>query len=193
MHPLRVCPGRGGGGSPLCKRYTYLPTHRVGFLRRFGLKMSIHFANFGLESGMVFEGSTRLHERIYRFNSKWVRKNEKYANSKWIWRIFCLRSNLSNDNIISDLRPSLKTDAENFGLKSTSSAILAIQWNLLGKSLRPSHTSAYIGSATDSWLAEWWARRTREGRTWSLQQTRFLCVWGPFLHPWCDSWSRLFP
>ena len=41
----------------------------------------IHFAQFGLESGMVF-GVT------YRFNSKWVRKKEKYANSKWIWRIF---------------------------------------------------------------------------------------------------------
>ena len=62
---------RGGvGGTPLYKRSRYLPTHRVGFLRRFGLKMSIHFANFGLESGMVFEGTTRVHERIYRFNSK---------------------------------------------------------------------------------------------------------------------------
>ena len=29
--------------------------HRVGFLRRFGLKTRIHFAHFGLESGMVFE------------------------------------------------------------------------------------------------------------------------------------------
>ena len=25
---------------------------------------------------------------IYRFNSKWIIKKEKYANSKWIWRIF---------------------------------------------------------------------------------------------------------
>ena len=93
--------GRGWGGTPLYKRYRYVPPHRVGFLRRFGLKMSIHFANFALESGMVFEGTTGVHERIYRFNSKWVRKNEKYANSKCIWRIFCLRSNLSNDNVIS--------------------------------------------------------------------------------------------
>ena len=101
--PLRLCPGGGdgGGGTPLYQLYRYVPPHRVGFLRRFGLKMSIHFANFALESGMVFEGTTGVHERIYRFNSKWVRKNEKYANSKWIWRIFCLRSNLSNDNVIS--------------------------------------------------------------------------------------------
>ena len=32
------------------------------------------------------------------------RKKEKYANSKWIWRIFCLRSNLSNDDIIFCLK-----------------------------------------------------------------------------------------
>ena len=29
-----------------------------------------HFAHFGLESGMVFEGTTGVYERIYRFNSK---------------------------------------------------------------------------------------------------------------------------
>ena len=40
-------------GSPL-----NVPPHRVGFLRRFGLKTGINFAQFGLESGMVFEGIT---------------------------------------------------------------------------------------------------------------------------------------
>ena len=44
--------------------------HRVGFLRRFGLKTSIDFAHFGLESGVVFEVTTGVYERIYRFNSK---------------------------------------------------------------------------------------------------------------------------
>ena len=79
-----------------------MPPHRVGFLRRFGLKTGTHFAHFGLESGMVFEGTTGVYERIYRFNSKWVRKKEKYAIFKWTGRMFlCLRSNLSNDNIIS--------------------------------------------------------------------------------------------
>ena len=43
--------------------------NRVAFLRRFGLKTGIHFVHFGLESGMVFEGTTRVYERIYRFNS----------------------------------------------------------------------------------------------------------------------------
>ena len=35
-------------------------------------KTGIHFAHFGLESGMVFEGITGVYtyERIYRFNSK---------------------------------------------------------------------------------------------------------------------------
>ena len=47
-----------------------------------------------LESRMVFEATTGVYERIYRFNSKWVRKKEN-ANSKRIWKFFCLRSNLS--------------------------------------------------------------------------------------------------
>ena len=42
-----------------------------GFCAVFGLKTGlIHFAHFGLESGVVFEGTTGVYERIYRFNSK---------------------------------------------------------------------------------------------------------------------------
>ena len=56
---LNVTSPGGGGGTPLYKPYRYVPTHQVGFLRRFGLKAClIHFAHFGLESGMVFEGTT---------------------------------------------------------------------------------------------------------------------------------------
>ena len=47
-----------------------MPPHRVGFLSRFGLKTSIQLAHFGLESAMVFLGTTGMYERIYRFNSK---------------------------------------------------------------------------------------------------------------------------
>ena len=47
-----------------------------------------HFPHLGLESGMVFEGTTGKYERIYRFNSEWVRKKEKFANSKGIRWIF---------------------------------------------------------------------------------------------------------
>ena len=61
---------RGGGGTPLYKLYRYVPPHRVGFFRRFGLKTDIHSAHFGLESGIVFEGTTGVYEHFYRFNSK---------------------------------------------------------------------------------------------------------------------------
>ena len=46
----------------LAKPHRYVPCrhigYRVGFLCRFGLKTGIHFAHFGLESVMVFEGTT---------------------------------------------------------------------------------------------------------------------------------------
>ena len=44
----------GGGGTPLYKPYRYVPPHRVGFLRRFGLKTGIQLAHFSQETGMVF-------------------------------------------------------------------------------------------------------------------------------------------
>ena len=59
----RALSTRPGGGFPRI-------SHRVGFLRRFGLKTGIHFPHFGLESGMVFEGTTGVYELIYRFYSK---------------------------------------------------------------------------------------------------------------------------
>ena len=58
------------GGAPLYKLSRYVPPHRVGFLRRFGLKTGIHFAHFGLESSMVSEGTMGLYECLYRFNSR---------------------------------------------------------------------------------------------------------------------------
>ena len=61
----------GGGGYSL-----YVPPYRVGFLRRFGLKTGIQFTHFGLESGMVFEGTTE--------SGMNVRKKEKCEHSKWI-------------------------------------------------------------------------------------------------------------
>ena len=73
-----------GGGNPLYKLYRYVPPHRIGFLRCFGLKTGIHFAYFGLESGMVVKGTTGVYERIYHFDSKCVRNKEKYANSQCI-------------------------------------------------------------------------------------------------------------
>ena len=37
----------GDGDVTLYKLYRYVPPRRQGFLRRFGLKTSIHFAHFG--------------------------------------------------------------------------------------------------------------------------------------------------
>ena len=67
----RSVPGRGRGkGTALYKPYRHVPPQRVGCFRRFGLKTGIDFTHFGLESGMVFNGTTGVYERIYCFNSK---------------------------------------------------------------------------------------------------------------------------
>ena len=42
----------------------YVPPHRVGLLRRFGLKTGIHFAYFGLGSGMVLGGTTGVYGSV---------------------------------------------------------------------------------------------------------------------------------
>ena len=57
-----------GGSTPLYRPYRYVPPphQRVRFLRRFGLKTGKEFAHFGLESGMVFEETTGVYERICR-------------------------------------------------------------------------------------------------------------------------------
>ena len=71
-HNLGGSVERGGtpGATPLNKAYSFVPPQRVWFLRRFGLNTDIDFAHFGLEWGMVFEGTTGVYERISRFNSK---------------------------------------------------------------------------------------------------------------------------
>ena len=46
-------------------------------------------------SGMVFEGTTGVYERIYHFCFKCLRKKEKYANLRWILKhLFCCCSKL---------------------------------------------------------------------------------------------------
>ena len=62
--------GFGGGGTPLYKPYRYVQPQRIRFLGLCGLKTGLHFVHFGLESGVVFEESTEVYERIHRFNSK---------------------------------------------------------------------------------------------------------------------------
>ena len=81
--PLEINPG----GTTLYNLCRYVQPHQVGFLRRFGLKTGIYFAYFGLESGMVFEGTTGAYERIY-FQMNKERSRTQHANSKCIRRIF---------------------------------------------------------------------------------------------------------
>ena len=48
------------------------PARPWGFWGRFALKTGLDFAYFGLESVMVFQGTTGVYERIYHFSSKWL-------------------------------------------------------------------------------------------------------------------------
>ena len=68
-----------GGGTPLYKQYRYMPPRRVGFLGHFGLKTGIPFAHVGLESGVVFEGTT---ESINVFIISIPKENERKGNMR---------------------------------------------------------------------------------------------------------------
>ena len=59
-------PGEGVGDTPLCKPFRYGLPQRVWFLGLFDLKTGLHFAHFGLVSGMVFE-RTAWRERMNVF------------------------------------------------------------------------------------------------------------------------------
>ena len=99
--------GGGGGVPPFYKLDRYVPPHQVGFLRRFGLKtgiLGIYFAYFGLESGMVFEGTTGVYERSYLSFQFQMNKNEVE-----IYEFFCLHTESKYDDVIFALRPGLKT------------------------------------------------------------------------------------
>ena len=87
----------GGGGTPLYKLYRYVPPHRVGFLHRFGLKTGVHFVHFGLELGMVFEGTMGVH---FQFQMS-EKEGEICKFETNLRHFFCLRSNLSNTYLIS--------------------------------------------------------------------------------------------
>ena len=49
----------------------------VEFSRLFGLKTGIAFAHVGLESDVVFEGSTGVYEHIYRFQFQMSKKERE--------------------------------------------------------------------------------------------------------------------
>ena len=60
----------GGGASPLFKPYEYVPPQRVRFLRRFWSENRYRLCPFSLESGLNFEKTTGVYERIHPFNSR---------------------------------------------------------------------------------------------------------------------------
>ena len=63
-------PGPGGGEVLPYISYIGMRPHWVGFLCRFGLKTGMHFTDFDLQSGWVFEGTTGVYEHFCRFNSQ---------------------------------------------------------------------------------------------------------------------------
>ena len=70
-------------------------------MRRFGLKTGKHLAHFGLESGMVFEGTTEcMNVFIVSIPNEYERTRNMRIQDGFE-EFFCLRSNLSNDIIIS--------------------------------------------------------------------------------------------
>ena len=75
----------GGGGILLYKKHVdrYVPPQRVWFWRFFGLKTVINFAHFGLESGMVFEGTTGVMNVfvVSVTNKYWERKTNTRIRS----------------------------------------------------------------------------------------------------------------
>ena len=92
----------GGGGGEILSYISHIevcaaPSGRV--FAPFWSENAYTLCSFSSGIGYGFRENLGVYERIYRFNSKWVRKKEKYANSKWIWIIvlFAL-NNLSTDN-----------------------------------------------------------------------------------------------
>ena len=70
--------GVGGGGVySLIKSYKYVPPQRVRVLHLSSLKMRIHFAYFGLDSGMFFEGTTSVYEHITLLSQFQMNKKER--------------------------------------------------------------------------------------------------------------------
>ena len=61
---------RGGGVLPYINHIGMCRPRGWGFLHHFGLKTGKHFVCFGLESGMVFEGTSGVFERIYRLSKE---------------------------------------------------------------------------------------------------------------------------
>ena len=54
----------------MCRPEGYMYIYIYIYIFFFGLKTGIHFAHFGLESAIVFDGTTGVYERTCYFSSK---------------------------------------------------------------------------------------------------------------------------
>ena len=63
-------PGGGGRALPYLSHMSMCRPKGYGFCDVFGLKTGIDFAHFSLESGLNFEKTTGVYERIHPFNSR---------------------------------------------------------------------------------------------------------------------------
>ena len=73
-----------------------MPPQRVWFLSLFGLKTGINFGHFGLESGMVFKGTTG-----YMFQFHMNKKERDICEFETLLRNLFVCVLISNDDIIS--------------------------------------------------------------------------------------------
>ena len=75
-----------------------MPPQRVGFLNRFGLKTGTDFTHFGLESSLVFKGTTGMCESILIFGCVFFGKIQiRISESK---NGFCVLGGKSKKRII---------------------------------------------------------------------------------------------
>ena len=99
--------GEGEGGLlPYINNIGMCGPKGYGFWCCFGLKTGIHFAHFGLESGWYsFRGNHGDECMCLLFQFQMIRKEREMCK----FEIFCLHSNLRNDDMIYAYRPVLKT------------------------------------------------------------------------------------
>ena len=103
-------PCRQGGDTPLCKLCRYVPPHRVRCL--FWSENWYTLCPFWSRNGYSFWGNYGSVWTYLSFKFQ-IRNTERKRNTIRIRnefeKFFCLRSNLSNENLIYALRPGLKT------------------------------------------------------------------------------------
>ena len=97
---LAVTLGGGGGVLPYISLEGMCRFSKGRVFAPFWSENGYRLSSFWSGIWYGFQGSYGTVRTIYCFNSKWVRKKKKYANSKWILRnLFCCCSNPNNDDI----------------------------------------------------------------------------------------------